>query len=191
MSQRPVWRATPQSDAFIREVFTSRKGIIAVQTVFDIDTDTQLWWRIPGFNGYEMSDYGYIRSMKYFQRLPFGMLIKFDNNEYYTLSDDNNDRIKVHRMDLWDLVVTNPYTEPGYPRSTNQTDCYSRNRRMFLADQDLPLYGTRGYGKNIKRGNVKRKHVQTNKKEPTFFPKFTVVDDDNPDGIDILEFVNK
>ena len=194
MNPRPVWRATPETDAFIKQIFATHKGTIAINAIFNIDTDPQLWYEIPGFNGYEMSDYGLVRSMKYFQRLPFGMLIKFSGNEIYILSNNNNDRIKVPRKDLWDLVVNNPNPTPGYPRTTSQTDCYSRNKRMFLCDHDLPLYGTRGYGKN---GWKKvKKHVQTNKQETTFFPQFTIIPDNLPtmkEGaeIDVLEFRKK
>ena len=83
MNPRPVWRATPETDAFIKQIFATHKGTIAINAIFNIDTDPQLWYEIPGFNGYEMSDYGLVRSMKYFQRLPFGMLIKFSGNEIY------------------------------------------------------------------------------------------------------------
>lgn len=185
MDARPVWRATKEMDDFIMEVFRARKGVININTVFNVDRDPQLWWSIPGFNGYEMSDYGFVRSMKYFQRCPFGMLIKFDSKGYYILSDNNNDRIKIHRKELWDLVISNPYSPQ--PRRTCQTDCYSRNKRMFLCDQDLPIHGTRGYGVNSK-GRIKKKHVPTNKKEPTFFPQFTIIPDG---GIDVLEFYDK
>lgn len=183
-----MWKATPDTDAFIKRVFDTCKGTIRVEKVFDVASDAQLWYQIPGFNGYEMSDYGFVRSMKFFQRAPVGILIKPDKKEYYTLSNNNNDRIKISRMDLWDLVCNNPNPHPSYPRRTNQTDCYSRNRRMFLADQDVTMYGPGGEGKSWV---VKQKHVQTNKQEPTFFPKFTVINEPPDEAIEVLEFYHK
>ena len=188
MSKRPIWRGNPQTDAFVKNVFESTKGILDLSSIFNVYNDPQLWYDIPGFNGYEMSDYGLVRSMKHFQRYPFGMLIRFDDKENYILSNSYNNRLRIPRKDLWDLVVNNPNPTIGYPRTTNQTDHYSRNRRMFLSDLDSPMYGP---GSKGKEWELMKKHVQTNKQEPTFFPQFTVVPDDKielKDAIDVLEF---
>ena len=29
---------------------------VAVESVFDLNTDSQMWYNIPGYNGYEISD---------------------------------------------------------------------------------------------------------------------------------------
>ena len=39
--------------------------------------DQNIWWYyIPGFNGYEISNTGIVRSMKHYKKYPFGILIK-------------------------------------------------------------------------------------------------------------------
>lgn len=59
--------------------------------------DDRLWYYIPGFNGYEVSNDGYVRSMKHWRKYPYGILIKpksINNGEaIFELSNDNNERI--------------------------------------------------------------------------------------------------
>ena len=38
--------------------------------------DDRLWYYIPGFNGYELSNDYYIRSMKHYRKYPFGILLE-------------------------------------------------------------------------------------------------------------------
>ena len=34
------------------------------------------WYYIPGFNGYEISNTGIVRSMKHYKKYPYGILIR-------------------------------------------------------------------------------------------------------------------
>ena len=118
--------------------------------------NSDLWWYyIPGFNGYEISNTGIVRSMKHFRKYPFGILIKpreiknpIDlftkqyNELTYELSDNNNERQVVKRSDLLNLVSSNKYNIEGYPRRTVVSDIGSRNLRYFIkkkSDNSIPL----------------------------------------------------
>lgn len=108
---------------------------IPVESVFDLRTDSQMWYNIPGYNGYEISNQGYIRSMKNFRRYPYGMLIRpikdKKGNNYFELSDDFNHRKKLSIQEIWNLAMNNPYKNNSYPRSTWITDSRSRNPLAF------------------------------------------------------------
>lgn len=108
--------------------------------------DQNIWWYyIPGFNGYEISNTGIVRSMKHYRKYKFGILIRpkevtnpmeLFTNTYseltYELSDNNNERQVIKRSELQYLASTNPYHVQGYPRRTIITDIASRNQRIFI-----------------------------------------------------------
>lgn len=106
-----------------------------VEQVFNPNTDTQLWYYIPGFNGYEISDQHIVRSMKHYRQYPFGILLGgksiIENSQIvdilYTLSNNQNQRVKVSGEELWRLAMDNPDKPSSYPRRTFQTDISSRN----------------------------------------------------------------
>lgn len=108
---------------------------VAVESVFDLNTDSQMWYNIPGYNGYEISDQGYVRSMKNFRKYPYGMLIRpkvtKHGDTYFELSDDFNRRQRLSVEEIWDLAMKNPYKNNSYPRSTWVTDNQSRNPLAF------------------------------------------------------------
>ena len=102
------------------------------------------WYYIPGYNGYEISNTGILRSMKHYKKYPYGLLVKpkevkdireiFVNNIDFTyeISNNNNERVVVNRSTLWNLSQTNPYGVSGYPRYTYITDMAPRNQRIFV-----------------------------------------------------------
>lgn len=112
-----------------------------VENVLDINAP-RLWYYIPGFNGYEVSDDKYIRSMKHYKKYPFGLLIqpkKYKNGNIihpedplYELSNNNNERVSIMLSQIIHLARTNEYHITGYPRSTCMLDIQSRNSRYFI-----------------------------------------------------------
>lgn len=146
---------------------------IPVEAVLPIYCD-RLWYYIPGFNGYEISNDGYVRSMKHYRAYPFGILIQPKKDKdgniidpedpIFELSDNNNERHAIHRSQLIYLSKNNKLIVNGYPRSTIITDRSSRNDRHFVVrkgkgDQDLKLPNT-NYNKDT-----------------THYVKFTIVQD--------------
>lgn len=109
---------------------------IPVESVFDLETDSQLWYNVPGYNGYEISNLGYVRSMKNFRVYPYGMLLRpkgkdKKGNNCFELSDDFNRRKILSVEEIWNLAMNNPYKNNSYPRSTWTTDNQSRNPLLF------------------------------------------------------------
>ena len=103
-----------------------------IETVLNI-YETRYWYSIPGFRGYEISNDHYIRSMKHFNKYPFGIMLtpkkKDANNPVFELSDDFDKRISMSLNEIIELVRKSP-VEPGYPRGTIVTNRSSRNLKI-------------------------------------------------------------
>ena len=101
--------------------------------------DNRIWQCIKGYNGYEYSNDGLLRSMKNFNVNPMGKLLKRYHDKkgyYYMLSDNNNDRKKVYETEIMYIVQTdqNPIL-----RRTYETDIGSRNRLVYRPKQKINL----------------------------------------------------
>lgn len=116
-----------------------------VEMYIDPYNTSILWYYIPGFNGYEISNTGIVRSMKHYKKYPFGILIrpretkdpidlftKFYGELTYELSDNNNIRQVITRSELLGLASNNKQKIDGYPRRTIVTDISPRNIRCFV-----------------------------------------------------------
>lgn len=135
---------------------------IPIESVIDVNDPNVWWFYIPGFNGYEISNTGLVRSMKHFKKYPYGILIKTRNkireqDPSFELSDNNNERVIIRLSQLQHLARSNPYSVHGYPRHTICTDIAPRNMRAFIKKQIKvqPLDNT------------------------TRFPKFTIIDEED------------
>lgn len=82
--------------------------MIAVDKVIDIRDSNILWFRIPGFPGYEISNNNYVRSFKSRKKYPFGTLVKWDNKGNISLTNHNNQRVKLSLSDIWETVKSEP-----------------------------------------------------------------------------------
>lgn len=112
-----------------------RNQFTPIEDVLNIFDNTRYWLYIPGFNGYEVSNDGYVRSMKHYVKYPCGILIKPVNikskdscDPLYELSDDNNKRQRIHLSDIMQLAIKSQYSIGGYPRATMSTYSGSRNK---------------------------------------------------------------
>ena len=114
----------------------------AIENVLDIYDPNRWWYYIPGFNGYEVSNDGYVRSMKHYIKYPYGIMITPVKRKPYgdscdplfELSDDNNVRRRVRLSQLMNLAFTSKFAVQGYPRATIITDSSSRN--AFVKNKD-------------------------------------------------------
>ena len=114
---------------------TRSKRYTAVEDVLNVN-DNRLWYYIPSFRGYEISNDGYVRSMKNFKKFPFGILIKpatkgKNDDPIFELVTDSCIKVKIKRSQLLELARKNPYGVAGYPRTTCTTDRFSRNMGIF------------------------------------------------------------
>ena len=60
------------------------------------------WRHIPGFNGYFVNENGLVLSFKNFNKYPNGQLLKHKNG-YYNLSNNKNERVRIHYSELLNL----------------------------------------------------------------------------------------
>lgn len=113
-----------------------KKRFIPIEDVLNIFDENRLWYYIPSFNGYEVSNDGYLRSMKHYRKYPYGIIIQpVDRDSYkdscdplYEISDDNNKRQRIRMSQLVHLAATNQFAVRGYPRTTIITNSGSRNK---------------------------------------------------------------
>lgn len=100
-----------------------------VERLVDINDFSVLWYDIPGYRGYQLCNKAdLVRSLKHHKKYPYGLIIERKNN-CFTLSDSNNNRIKVNLDEIKKLVKENP-DKKGY--HTWQIDHFSRNPREFV-----------------------------------------------------------
>lgn len=62
-----------------------------------------IWFYIPGFNGYQINKEGLVRSMKMMYKNP-GHILKKDKSGKYTLTNDNNERIRITSEELMNIT---------------------------------------------------------------------------------------
>lgn len=121
---------------------TDKRKFAAVEHYIDVADPNRLWMNIYGYNGYELSNDNYIRSMKHYKQYPYGILLtpKKDSDgnilhpedPTYELSDDNNNRKILSLSQIIAIVNANKNKTPGYPRYTWQQDISPRNDRHFV-----------------------------------------------------------
>ena len=83
--------------------------MVSVDQVINISDPSVIWFRIPGFPGYEISNTNYIRSFKSRKKYPYGTLVKHDKNNYVIITNSNNQRIKLNFGDIWSRVNSEPH----------------------------------------------------------------------------------
>lgn len=142
--------------------------MIPVQQVFFPHDYSIIWYPITGFPGYEASitpsGQLYVRSLKQFNKYPFGDLI-YPDPERYEMSNFNNQRVKISIQEVMDSM------DKTNPRYTDQVDKFkARNKRAFTQVVESPNIGT--VVKNPKP--IRRKN---NLDQTHFMPKFTIIKD--------------
>lgn len=85
--------------------------MVPVEQVVNINDPTIIWYRIPGFPGYEIcrSNY-YVRSFKSRKKYPFGTLVKWNKDNTITLTNRNNQRVKLTMEQIEQLLKENKPT---------------------------------------------------------------------------------
>ncbi len=116
----------------------SKGKFVEVAKVLPLQDDRR-WYYIPGFNGYEISNDGYVRSMKHWKKYPTGLLIQ-SKKDVFELSNDNCERVRISRDEIMKLAMEHAeeYTKRSYPRPTYVCDYTSRNKRCFRPPKEKP-----------------------------------------------------
>jgi hypothetical protein len=92
-----------------------------------IKISTDMWYTIPGFNGYEINSEGLIRSMKFMNVAPEGYIITSypsRGRRYVKISNDNNEVVKMFIDELIQISVNE---NNKYLRNTHDNYKGSRN----------------------------------------------------------------
>ena len=153
----------------------TRTNKIPVEQVFDIFNDKQLWFMIPDYPGYEISNYLNIRSFKFLNQYKYGTVVKIAADGSCQLTDKNNLRCKENVNELWPVAYEyfNTIHPVGYPKPTMATyeRISARNKRMFIDNKAIR--------ESTKK--IVRKPARVNKDDDTLFtPHFTVVEQEFP-----------
>lgn len=153
--------------------------LIPIQNILNIYDYSRQWMFIPGFNGYEISNDCYIRSMKHYRKYPFGVLInpmrdkrnKNTDDPLYELSDNDNNRKRIRLSEIKELVLNNKTKAVGYPRATMVGSNSGRNK--FVKNDD-------GVYVKVYNGPGARFSKRTPKIDNRILrPKFAVVEDNS------------
>lgn len=136
--------------------------VVPVDAVINPNDTSVLWYDIPNFPGYQISNNGYIRSFKQYRKYPLGTLVKFCNKECtkIQLTNSNNQRVIVTIQMIHELVSKYQIQPDG----TCSVKIQGRNSRMCInPDQDIDY------------GVVVSKPVPVNN-EPVSMPTFNIPD---------------
>ena len=101
-----------------------------IEDVMDIYDDSLLWYNIPGYNGYQVSNTNVVRSMKHYKKYRFGILLK-SNNGLYQLSNSQNQRVTISLKEILDLVNNDEHSK-AYPYHTTQMGNGPRNEKCTI-----------------------------------------------------------
>ena len=157
-----------------------KSNFTPIEDILDIFDYNRIWYYIPGFTGYEVSNDNIVRSMKHYRKYPYGILIKPVKREpygsspdpLYELSDDNNERKRIRLSQIIHLAMSNQFAISGYPRATIITDTHSRNK--FVKNKDgayVKVYN------GPKAGGGRNSFTIPPIDNNTYYPKFTIIQD--------------
>lgn len=144
-----------------------------VEDVLDVNDMSREWYFIDEYNGYEVSNDHYVRSMKHFKKYPFGLLLQPKKDKkgnvldpedpIYTLSNNDNKRCQVHLSKLLE-IAKNSRQDAGYPRKTYMSDLNARNDHRIAVP---------------KRSNEESAddNIVEENEEKLSFPSFTIIDE--------------
>lgn len=109
-----------------------------VEKVLGFDPN-RIWYQIPNFPGYEISNDNYVRSMKHFNKYPYGILLKPTVTKSglikYQLSDYRNKRITISLNEIIRLIHEDPnWTQYRFSRTE---DCNKSSRNRFTAEYNV------------------------------------------------------
>ena len=91
------------------------------------------------YKGYEISNTGILRSMKFFKAYPFGILINPDRNGMYELSDYCNRRVKLTMGDIMNLCKGRPYNiETSYTCMHSSRNNIIGSKSEYLTRKSAP-----------------------------------------------------
>ncbi len=148
MTERQLKSQLKRSEQY--RINKGNRGSIDVLEVFGYN-DEQLWYDIPNFPAYQISNKEYVRSFKCRKQHPLGVILKprkTSNGIVYELTDRNN-FVRTIGLDQIKNIVAQEKDDPYYthevPRNTQSPQSQMRNKRAFINPSDsIPedVFGT-------------------------------------------------
>lgn len=99
--------------------------------------DNRRWYRILGYNNYEISNDNFIRSNRRWHTHPYGVIIEpckydKDGNAYYRMSDNKDSYNILHISQIQILKSKANQEKYGHPFYTEVTHYYNQDRGAYI-----------------------------------------------------------
>jgi hypothetical protein len=119
---------------------------IPIETVVNINDYSILWADLnPRYNGYQISNFnGLVRSMKFYKKYPFGILIKPDDKGMIKLSNSLNQVETIDVNKLFHSIQKKDFIIP-----TNST--YTRSRNPIITSKSDHMKNKNKYADELKK----------------------------------------
>lgn len=115
-----------------------------IESVVNIYDTSILWADLgPQYNGYQISNTGLVRSMKFFKKYPFGILLEPENGKI-KISNSLN---QIEQVDV--LNIYNSLSRSSFNIPTNST--YTRSRNPFITSQSKTMIDKQKYKDELKK----------------------------------------
>lgn len=117
--------------------------VIPIETVVDINDKSIRWADLYPYNGYQISITGLIRSMKFYKKYPYGILIEPDKNGNIKISNSLNQVEQVNVNDEfrkareWRYNTCDTYIYSRNPLITSQSD-HMKNKANYKKELQKP-----------------------------------------------------
>ena len=117
--------------------------VIPIESVVDINDMNIKWAELSPYNGYQISTTGLIRSMKFYKKYPYGILIEPDKNGNIKISNSLNQVEQVNVNDEfrkareWRYNTCDTYTRSRNPIITSKSD-YIKDKLKYKSELQKP-----------------------------------------------------
>ena len=105
------------------------KKVIPIESVINIYDPNIVWADLsPNYNGYQISNTGLVRSMKFFKKYPYGVLLEPNDKGILEISNSLNERCTIDVNATLQCTPRNYFIIP-----TNSI--YTRSRNPLITSQ--------------------------------------------------------
>ena len=115
-----------------------------IESVINIYDTSIVWADLgPDYKGYQISNTGLVRSMKFFKKYPFGILLEPDNGKL-KISNSLN---QVEQIDV--MKIYNSLSKSSFNIPTNTT--YTRSRNPLITSKSKIMKDKKKYNDILKQ----------------------------------------
>ena len=115
-----------------------------IESVVNIYDSRILWTELgPEYNGYQISNTGLVRSMKFYKKYPYGILIE-PVNGYIRISNSLNEVVQVDVIKIFNSKKITDFIIPT-------TSTYARGRNPLITSKSTIMKNKHKYDKELKK----------------------------------------